>query len=104
MGSWLKTLNYIRNICAHHARLWNRELAIKPTLPDLKNDPRWYGPRAISPKRIFVVLTLQQQLLRQIAPQSGWRERLFNLFDRFPDIPLRAMGIPADWRTHDLWK
>lgn len=28
--SWLHSLNYIRNICAHHARLWNRECRIKP--------------------------------------------------------------------------
>lgn len=28
--SWLHTLVYIRNICAHHSRLWNREFAIKP--------------------------------------------------------------------------
>jgi abortive infection bacteriophage resistance protein len=104
LSSWLKTLNYIRNICAHHARLWNRDLAIRPVIPDLKNDSRWYGARAISPKKMFVVLTLQRQLLLKIAPQSGWSERLFALFDRFPEIPLKAMGIPDDWRTHDLWK
>ena len=26
--SWLHTLTYIRNLCAHHNRLWNRDLAI----------------------------------------------------------------------------
>jgi abortive infection bacteriophage resistance protein len=31
--SWLHAMNAIRNICAHHARLWNRELAVKPELP-----------------------------------------------------------------------
>jgi len=31
--SWLQTLNYVRNLCAHHARLWNRELAIRPMIP-----------------------------------------------------------------------
>jgi abortive infection bacteriophage resistance protein len=102
--SWLQTLNYIRNICAHHARLWNRELAIKPVLPDQKNDARWYGPRAISTKRVFAVLTLLNQLVHEVAPESRWRDRLFALFDRFPNIPLKSMGIPADWRTHDLWK
>lgn len=30
LGDWLHTLTYVRNICAHHSRLWNRELAIKP--------------------------------------------------------------------------
>jgi abortive infection bacteriophage resistance protein len=28
--SWLHTLTYVRNICAHHSRLWNRDLAIEP--------------------------------------------------------------------------
>ncbi|VEI48268.1 abortive infection bacteriophage resistance protein [Actinobacillus equuli] len=25
LESWLKVLNDVRNICAHHSRLWNRE-------------------------------------------------------------------------------
>ena len=31
--SWLAHLNYIRNICAHHARLWNRQMAVNPLIP-----------------------------------------------------------------------
>src|SRR4029079_16719237 len=46
MFSWLQTLNYIRNVCAHHARLWNRELAIKPKLPE--RDRRWFAPATVS--------------------------------------------------------
>jgi abortive infection bacteriophage resistance protein len=33
LESWLHTLTTIRNICAHHSRLWNRELGIKPEHP-----------------------------------------------------------------------
>ncbi len=32
LTSWLHSLNYIRNICAHHARLWNRQCRIKPMI------------------------------------------------------------------------
>jgi abortive infection bacteriophage resistance protein len=102
--SWLLTLNYVRNMCAHHARLWNRELALKPLIPDAKHDPRWYGERPVGNNRIFAVLTIHHFLLLRIAPQSGWRDRLFGLFDRYPSIPLPPMGMPADWRNHDLWK
>ncbi len=28
--SWLHSVNYVRNICAHHARLWNRDMNIVP--------------------------------------------------------------------------
>ena len=30
LTDWLHTLTYVRNVCAHHSRLWNRELAIRP--------------------------------------------------------------------------
>jgi len=44
LDSWLLTLNYIRNSCAHHARLWNRPLPLPLLLPDKKHDSRWYAP------------------------------------------------------------
>lgn len=103
LSSWLFTLNYVRNLCAHHGRLWNRELAIKPMLPNAKHDPRWHTPLAVQNHRIFAVLTILHYLLCRIAPQSGWRDRLTVLFDRYHCIPLLPMGIPADWRKHDLW-
>ncbi|HOG73259.1 MAG TPA: Abi family protein, partial [Tenuifilaceae bacterium] len=28
-SSWLHSIVYLRNICAHHARLWNREMQIQ---------------------------------------------------------------------------
>ena len=102
--SWLKTLNYVRNICAHHARLWNRELAIRPTVPDVKNGPEWHRPQSIDTNRMFVVLTILRFLLHRVAPQSAWRDRLFAQFDRFPDVPLVSMGMDAGWRQHTLWR
>jgi abortive infection bacteriophage resistance protein len=104
MLSWLQTLNYVRNICAHHSRLWNRELALKPMIPDAKHASDWHSPRAMQNNRVFVVLTILSVLSRRIAPQSGWRTRLYELFDRFPDVPVAQMGLPADWRNHPLWR
>lgn len=104
LESWLLTLNYVRNLCAHHARLWNRELAIKPLIPDPRNQPAWHVPVAVDNRRIFAVLTLLHVLMKQVAPQSRWKNRLFALYDGHPGIPLRDMGMPADWRNHPLWQ
>lgn len=104
LQSWLFTLNYIRNLCAHHSRLWNRELAIKPIIPDIRHDPRWYAPHAVANNRMFAVLTLLRYLLTFTAPQSKWRDRLYDHFDNYNEIPLLLMGIPADWKDHPLWK
>ena len=31
--SWLHSIVYVRNICAHHSRLWNKTLRIRPLFP-----------------------------------------------------------------------
>lgn len=51
VSSWLHSLSYVRNVCAHHSRLWNRELAIKPMLPVLS--PAW-PYRIRSNERLYV--------------------------------------------------
>jgi len=33
LGGWLHSIVYVRNICAHHSRLWNRTLVIRPRCP-----------------------------------------------------------------------
>lgn len=44
LTSWLGTLNVVRNICAHHGRLWNRELGYKPFIPRKQKYPMWHIP------------------------------------------------------------
>ena len=103
LQSWMATLNQIRNLCAHHARLWNRVFGIKPTIPRRNKHPEWHAPVPITDDRLFGVLTVLHFLLRQIAPASLWRERWENLLSLYPEIPLAAMGFPAHWQASPLW-
>lgn len=32
-ATWLRSLSYLRNVCAHHSRLWNRNIIDQPRLP-----------------------------------------------------------------------
>jgi len=104
LESWLHTLNFIRNACAHHTRLWNRELPIRPKLPDKHHRPEWYIPAPIDNTRIFSVLTLLRYLLSYIAPQEGWTVRLEQLLDAYPEISIRSMGFPSNWHDCPIWK
>ncbi|MFM7035979.1 MAG: Abi family protein [Planctomycetia bacterium] len=99
--SWLMALNTVRNICAHHGRLWNRTLGVKPRLPN--KNAEWIAKPAISNDKVYCVLCICAWSLRQIAPQSGWKQRLAKLLDDASTIPLRSMGIPEGWEGHPFW-
>lgn len=104
LESWLHTINFTRNACAHHARLWNRDIPVSPKLPDRKNNPDFYGPTSIDNKRIFAVLTLLNHLLAFIAPSSNWPESIKKLLNAYPNIPINWMGFPANWQDNPLWQ
>lgn len=102
LESWLLTLNTIRNFCAHHSRLWNRVLGIKPKIPDKAE--KWHKPVPVTNDRIFSVLTICKYCLDRIAPQSRWSERVRTLLSKMPDIPLESMGFPENWEQSPIWK
>ncbi|MFC2149567.1 Abi family protein [Candidatus Auribacterota bacterium] len=104
LTSWLQTINVIRNICAHHSRLWNKELGVKPLIPRKKKYPEWHVPVTISQHRIFGILTLLHYLLRISAQQSKWKLRLCSLLDEYPEISRWSMGFPDNWKASPLWK
>lgn len=104
LASWLHTLTVVRNICAHHARLWNRELGIRPERPRQSDFP-WpmYLHEAAPLTRIAVVLAILHHLMQQTSPNTRWHQRLIELFDAFPEIPRRALGLPDNWQTDGFW-
>lgn len=104
LGSWLHTLTGVRNICAHHSRLWNRELGVKPELPRSQNF-LWPDTlrNAQMHMRLYVVLAILNYMMKQVSPHTSWNQRLKELFNQFPDIPLNAMGMPQEWQNDPFW-
>jgi len=95
--SWLHSLTAVRNVCAHHSRLWNRELAVKPKLPTA------WKTNGIENERFYAIAMIIQTLLADISPDSQWKERLKACFNAYPTVNLRAMHFPADWQALPLW-
>lgn len=103
LENWLHTLTYVRNICAHHSRLWNRELGIRPE--KVKNK-EWLPPLTPRNDRIFYVILILQYLLKIINNDGAWHKKMTNLLEPFAEkVQYRAaMGIPENWQQHPLWQ
>lgn len=104
--SWISTLNSLRNICAHHERLWNRVFAFKPKMT---SDPffeslngeeyRW--------KRMYGLALILAFLLEQIDMRSSWGQRFGELLKTFPEgsgSSISSMGAPKGWEAHSAWQ
>lgn len=97
LSSWMHAISYVRNLCAHHKRVWNKTLTIKPAIAR-KHKTKFQGNT-----KIYGVMVVIQILLDQVAPDNTWAERLSELLDEHPDIPLANMGVPENWREKPFW-
>lgn len=103
MASYLRSLNFIRNVSAHHARLWNVNVVDRSSLPQGEH---W---QQLNNARPFFYFCLMQMFLRVICPTSTWGQRLNTLINEdFPVVECGAIkvgdfGLTEDWRTWELW-
>jgi len=100
LRSWLHHLTVVRNTCAHHSRLWNRELSFPPKRP--KNKPAKLGQQFAPPRTIYNTFVLLLYCMEQIAPTPHWRQRLKDLIQTH-GISTSSMGFPADWQQYPIW-
>lgn len=102
-ASWLHTLVYVRNICAHHARLWNRTLGVRPLMPRHPRNTFITLP-ATGTQRVYFVLTIIRYWLNVIDPQNTLTHDLQLLFSKFPSVHAGALGFPQNWEQEQLWQ
>lgn len=110
LTSWLHSLTYVRNLCAHHSRLWNRDLAIRP---DILKKPRlpWISKFYENNRRTFYFLCIVKYLLIASNPNNHFTRKLTDLFLKYPGVPFRYLGFPTNdkgdilnWYNEPLWK
>lgn len=105
LTSWLKSLNLVRNTCAHHGRLFNRVHTITPKLPKTGMHPDLDQASTVW-SRTFGQLTLIQFLLDRL--QSGRTTLLPAVVRTFPTVamvPLKHLGAENNWQTASrLWR
>jgi abortive infection bacteriophage resistance protein len=105
-GSVLHHLTYVRNVCAHHCRLWDRIWDIKPKIPVGKH---WNPPTVPDHSRVFVTLLFIYRILKKCSANlkfaTEWRRRVNELMKAPPETEhaLARMGMPKTWYDHPYW-
>lgn len=106
-ASWLHHLNYVRNLCAHHARLWDRIWSIKPRLPHGK---AWRNQSLLpGNNRLFMTLLILNAIMKRCPAietfRQEWKSRIETLLNNPPAAidPFQKMGLADTWKTHPLW-
>ena len=102
MVSWLHTITYVRNICAHHSRLWNKTFGITPMMPRRTTFPFVTLPTK-GTQHVYFVLCMILYLLNIINPSNTFRNKINVLLEEYPNIDIVAMGFPENWKEQLLW-
>jgi len=101
LESWLHSIVYVRNICAHHGRLWNRTLRIQPLTPRHTKHP--FVASSADKSKVFYIICIILYLLKIINPNSTFASRLKGLFAASPFIETYLMGVPCGWKDENLF-
>ena len=109
--SWARNYNFVRNIVAHHSRLWNRHVVTRLTVDEAVVDVGLYHLTAARKsgnfKKLYPTLATLAYVLSFVDPGGDWRLRTASLIRDFPEIPnlgpTTDMAFPANWESLDVW-
>lgn len=107
LPAWVRSINGVRNICAHHGRLWNRINMYMVPSPNDDLDPLLHlSLPDLDRRRTYAVIAVLQYLIKTINPDSSWGSRTKELIATFPatdHFQLADAGFPDDWDSYSLW-
>jgi abortive infection bacteriophage resistance protein len=105
LPSWLQSIAQIRNLCAHHSRLWNRNLPSSPKLLPKPPYP-WIGdvPKQHEFPKLYVHLCVMRYMLNIVVPDNSFGVKLADMLSRYVNVDPDALGFKPGWLNEPLWQ
>lgn len=105
---YLKALNVLRNVCAHHCRVWNRSTVFPPANPPANlAHPRIHHLCGANQHRVYPLAALTAHFAIQLNPATNWPRKFKEVMKDFPAglgmSPEAQMGCPQGWRDLAIW-
>ncbi|WP_240149402.1 Abi family protein [Asaia sp. As-1742] len=106
--SWVKALTFVRNICAHHGRLWNTGIVNQPKVPKTTEAPGVAHIRSafVQRSKIYGSAAAASHLVKRINPHTSWSTRMKNHWLHFPEMPFASAshgGFLPKWDIETIW-
>jgi abortive infection bacteriophage resistance protein len=92
LESWMECIAYVRNLCAHYGRLYNKKLTKKPKLYEE------YHKQGIRNDRIFGILCCIKELVSNDNHWNEFIEQVDSFLCKYPHADKFTMGFPDDWK------
>lgn len=105
LSSWLESITYVRNIIAHHSRLWSRNM-VKIPIETLNNPKSKWLMDALLPvqrKKPFLIITAMLYLCNEVTPNHHIKSKILELFENNPQMPIYKLGFLNNWEEHPIW-
>lgn len=84
LSSWLEAITYVRNIIAHHSRLWSRNMVKRPT--ENLNNPigQWFDNplTQVQTKKPFLIISCMVYLCNEVTPGHQIKPKILDLFKK----------------------
>ena len=92
LESWMESIAYVRNICAHYGRLYNIRL---DKTPKLSKEAK---AKNISNIRIFGIIYCISLILPKDLEWLDFIETIDNLLMKYANVDKNTMGFPDNWQ------
>ena len=103
LASYLVYINNVRNICAHHSRLWNRKVTADRSAIPTRKKYKFNGsvPDDFN-TTVYGIISIIHRVLEAFNPSNSFTLRITKLINEYK-INTKLMGFPDDWKTEATW-
>jgi abortive infection bacteriophage resistance protein len=105
-SGWLEAIAYIRNIIAHHSRLWSRTMIKRPSMQLNNPAGAWFAKplKQGQMDKSFSTISCMVYLCGFLHAPQDIKSRIVHLVNAYPNVPIYRYGFFNQWQSEPLWQ
>lgn len=104
LSSWLEAVTYLRNLLAHHSRIFGRTMV---KIPMSLANPKgaWHNSHLtkVERKKPYLIVTSMLYMCNGIGAGEAFKHQMISFFASHQDISPSKLGFPYDWASEPIW-